>query len=182
MPCPPEPTRISDVNELRPDFWLKAQRWLAAIKNQMQLDIGIHETYRSQERQNWLYQQGRVEGCGTMGRFVTWTKDSNHLYRIALDFHFRKNGKAIWDVPLYEKALKLVPPVGYGLESLAPTEFVHVQLLNADSNRTDWQPNQTTEPPKQVLRVFIPGITEQVGEGTLIGDKVYLSKLGELKK
>ncbi len=48
----------------------------AGIKN-----IFITETYRSQERQNYLYAQGRTRS----GQIVTWTLDSNHKSRLAWD-------------------------------------------------------------------------------------------------
>ncbi|MGE7954798.1 M15 family metallopeptidase, partial [Lysinibacillus xylanilyticus] len=48
----------------------------AGIKN-----IFITETYRSQERQNYLYAQGRTRP----GQIVTWTLNSNHKSRLAWD-------------------------------------------------------------------------------------------------
>ncbi|MGE6516625.1 M15 family metallopeptidase [Lysinibacillus sphaericus] len=48
----------------------------AGIKN-----IFITETYRSQERQKYLYAQGRTRP----GQIVTWTLNSNHKSRLAWD-------------------------------------------------------------------------------------------------
>ncbi len=48
----------------------------AGIKN-----IFITETYRSQERQNYLFAQGRTRP----GQIVTWTLNSNHKSRLAWD-------------------------------------------------------------------------------------------------
>ncbi|MFC9538673.1 M15 family metallopeptidase [Lysinibacillus sp. NPDC056959] len=48
----------------------------AGIKN-----IFITETYRSQERQKYLYAQGRTRP----GQIVTWTLSSNHSSRLAWD-------------------------------------------------------------------------------------------------
>ena len=44
-------------------------------------NIFITETYRSQERQNYLYAQGRTRS----GNIVTWTRTSNHSGRLAWD-------------------------------------------------------------------------------------------------
>ena len=44
-------------------------------------NIFITETYRSQERQNYLYAQGRTRS----GSIVTWTRTSNHSGRLAWD-------------------------------------------------------------------------------------------------
>jgi len=52
------------------------QCYKAGIKN-----IFITETYRSQERQNYLYAQGRTRP----GQIVTWTLNSNHKTRLAWD-------------------------------------------------------------------------------------------------
>lgn len=45
------------------------------------VDIFITETYRSQARQNYLYEQGRTRP----GQQVTWTRNSNHTSRRAWD-------------------------------------------------------------------------------------------------
>ncbi|MFJ7647701.1 M15 family metallopeptidase [Lysinibacillus sp. NPDC097279] len=52
------------------------ESYKAGIKN-----IFITETYRSQERQNYLYAQGRTRP----GQIVTWTLNSNHKSRLAWD-------------------------------------------------------------------------------------------------
>ena len=44
-------------------------------------NIFITETYRSQERQNYLYAQGRTRA----GQIVTWTTSSRHTSRLAWD-------------------------------------------------------------------------------------------------
>ncbi len=44
-------------------------------------NIFITETYRSQERQNYLYTLGRTRP----GQIVTWTSSSNHTSRLAWD-------------------------------------------------------------------------------------------------
>ncbi|WDU80052.1 M15 family metallopeptidase [Lysinibacillus sp. G01H] len=45
------------------------------------VDIFITETFRSQARQNYLYEQGRTRP----GQVVTWTRNSNHTSRRAWD-------------------------------------------------------------------------------------------------
>ena len=53
------------------------------------LKVKITETYRSQERQNELYAQGRT----TPGQIVTWTKNSRHTSRRAWDICQNIKGK-----------------------------------------------------------------------------------------
>ncbi|WKT75569.1 M15 family metallopeptidase [Lysinibacillus fusiformis] len=74
-------TTCREINELLPAAQLACRLlfqecFKAGIKN-----IFITETYRSQERQNYLYSQGRTRP----GQIVTWTLDSNHKSRLAWD-------------------------------------------------------------------------------------------------
>ena len=170
-----EPKRINDLNELRPDFKAVFIKWFNAANRAMAnlgYGVGITETYRTQERQEYLYKLGRVQGYGTPGRPVTWTKDSNHAYRIAADFHIKKDNRAVWDVALYKKLYELVPPEDYGLESLAPTEWAHLQIKDADNKRTDWSNNPkpvfTIKGNRQVLVLHFKGAEPWVLKGDLV--------------
>jgi len=74
-------TTCRDISELLPASQLACKLlfqecYKAGIKN-----IFITETYRSQERQNYLYSQGRNQP----GQIVTWTLNSNHKSRLAWD-------------------------------------------------------------------------------------------------
>ncbi|MBL3729267.1 M15 family metallopeptidase [Lysinibacillus sp. HST-98] len=74
-------TTCRDISELLPVAQtacrlLFQECFKAGIKN-----VFITETYRSQERQNYLYAQGRTRP----GNIVTWTLDSNHKTRLAWD-------------------------------------------------------------------------------------------------
>ncbi|PNB76413.1 hypothetical protein C1X30_33840 [Pseudomonas sp. FW305-BF6] len=62
-----------DINELLPVAQKACKLFLEECKK-ANLDIFITETFRSQERQNLLYEQGR----SLPGKKVTWTKSSNH--------------------------------------------------------------------------------------------------------
>ncbi len=52
------------------------------------LDIFLTETYRSKERQEELYAQGRTKP----GKVVTWTLQSKHIERCAWDISFKSTG------------------------------------------------------------------------------------------
>jgi len=74
-------TTCRDINELLPPARLAVQLlfqecYKAGIRN-----IFITETYRSQGRQKYLYEQGRTRP----GQIVTWTLNSNHKSRLAWD-------------------------------------------------------------------------------------------------
>lgn len=140
MSCPPEPRANRNLNDLRGDFKNLLVKYLKLVSDGMGLTAKVHETLRTKERQQWLWNQGRVDGCGSPGRHVTWTTDSNHLYGIAADWHFVKGGQAYWGTQWYAEAYKKFPPEDYGLESLAPAYYVHLQLKDAEKRRLTADP------------------------------------------
>ena len=73
-----------DISELEPNAQ-KACRLFLKRCEQRGLDIFITETYRSQERQNYLYSLGRTRA----GNKITWTKNSRHTTRRAWDIACR---------------------------------------------------------------------------------------------
>lgn len=124
-------------------------------------DIFITETYRSQERQNYLYAQGRTQP----GQKVTWTLKSNHSGRLAWDIAVSPpkslydaatlakvgviaqklgitwGGQASWvaagktDRPHFEVKANWMPPKGYKLEGqvIVPSNSkLKVQLIVED--------------------------------------------------
>ena len=69
-----------DISELTP-LAQKACNLFLSCCAEKGLKVCITETYRSQDRQNWLYTQGRTRS----GNIVTWTKNSRHTSRRAWD-------------------------------------------------------------------------------------------------
>ena len=64
------------------------------------LDVFLTETYRSKERQKWLYAQGRTRFPGPI---VTWTLNSNHMSRLAWDIAVNPP-KDLYDAATLNKA------------------------------------------------------------------------------
>lgn len=155
MSCPPEPARIRDMGKLEPVFYQRLSEYLKKItpvvKSFGYRGVGVHETLRTQERQDWLWLQGRVPGCGT--RPVTWIRDSHHSRGIAADWHIIKNdGSVQWNSDVYARVYAAVDPAQFGLETLAPTEFVHLQIEGADTwNRKQ---RQEKEPAEWKIKVY----------------------------
>lgn len=73
-------TACRDLNQLSAQAQKACVLFLEECKKKG-LNVLITETYRSQERQNWLYEQGRSRA----GKVVTWTKNSRHTSRRAWD-------------------------------------------------------------------------------------------------
>lgn len=71
---------IRDISQLSPSAQTACNMFLAECRRRG-LDIFITETYRTQERQDYLYSLGRTKG----GSKVTWTQNSRHTSRRAWD-------------------------------------------------------------------------------------------------
>jgi hypothetical protein len=113
---------IADANK-----FLAARGW----------SLQILETYRTAERQNELWRQGRNKNGAVTDpkKIVTYTTDSLHEYRLAFDWcparRDPKTGKILeipWQNPdLWDAVYAAVPPSKYGLEVLS-WERPHLQI------------------------------------------------------
>ena len=72
---------VKALDGLDPDLRARVERVIERMKNEYGHDVTIVETVRSQERQDWLYEQGRTRE----GSVVTWTRDSAHTHGEAVD-------------------------------------------------------------------------------------------------
>ena len=87
-----------DILELTPSAQKACNMFLEECKRQG-LNVLITETYRSQERQNYLYEQGRTRS----GKKVTWTKNSRHTSRRAWDICKNVKGAEYSDSAFFKK-------------------------------------------------------------------------------
>jgi len=114
------------------------------------LDCHVFESYRSQERQNKLYRQGRQD----KGNIVTWTDKSRHTQREAVDMAFGGEGEWTWEGD-WDKMIEIASH--YGLESLAPREMAHLQDDGKEFNKkpvsTHMKNQMKAEVPKN-LQIF----------------------------
>lgn len=74
-------TVFRDPALLQPEFRSKVERVVQRMKGETGADVTIRESWRSQTRQNALYDQGR----STSGPVVTWTQNSRHSSGLAAD-------------------------------------------------------------------------------------------------
>lgn len=86
-----------DINELTTNAQKACRLFLTECEKQG-LKVLITETYRSQERQNYLYEQGRTRE----GNKVTWTKSSRHTSRRAWDICQNVKGKEYSDKSFFK--------------------------------------------------------------------------------
>jgi len=72
---------VRDTNALAPDLRARLDRVISRMRDEYGSDVSVVETARSQERQDFLYAQGRTRE----GAVVTWTHDSAHTRGEAVD-------------------------------------------------------------------------------------------------
>ena len=87
-----------DINELSPVAQKACRLFLTECKKNG-LPVLITETYRSQARQNYLYEQGRTRP----GKVVTWTRNSRHTGRMAWDICKNVKGHEYSDALFFKK-------------------------------------------------------------------------------
>ncbi len=74
-------TPVRTVDALAPELREKLTRVVERMKQEYGHDVDVVETARSQDRQDFLYEQGRTRA----GAVVTWTRDSAHTRGEAVD-------------------------------------------------------------------------------------------------
>lgn len=114
-------TICRDTSKLAPFFRERLELALAECKKQ-KLSVAVFEAYRSPERQDVLYAQGRINKKPIVTMAKGW--QSWHQYGLAVDLAF-KNGKSwTWEGP-WSKVLAVFHD--HGFESLS-FEKSHVQI------------------------------------------------------
>jgi peptidoglycan LD-endopeptidase CwlK len=92
MPNPGQ--RDNDPTHLHPVFRSKAKAVLEQCASE-QLPFQLFEGFRSPERQQYLYDQGRTRPGSIVTKARPWT--SYHQYGVAADFVLFENGRWSWD-------------------------------------------------------------------------------------
>lgn len=114
-----------DINALTPTAQKACRLFLEKCK-EAGLNIFITETYRSQERQNELWEQGRTKP----GNIVTWTLNSRHTGRMAWDI--ATNGPNLYDMTVIRKAGAIAQglSITWGGNWYTP-DYVHFEITNS---------------------------------------------------
>jgi len=99
--------RISSLDELDDKTREAAELFLRIARDQG-LNVTITETYRTQERQDYLYTQGRTRG----GAVVTWTRNSRHTKRDAFDIAKDSPGHEYDDTAFFKKCADIGESIG----------------------------------------------------------------------
>ncbi|MDO5725904.1 MAG: M15 family metallopeptidase [Tissierellia bacterium] len=97
---------INDLDQLSPHTEKLAREFLKRC-DEKGLAVKITETYRTQNRQDYLYAQGRAYE----GLVVTWTKNSKHTMRRAFDIA-KKGNDPYGDDKFFEQCAKIGKEIG----------------------------------------------------------------------
>ena len=98
---------VRSISELTPNAQKACNLFLDKCR-EAGLNVLITETYRSQERQDYLYSLGRT----VKGNKVTWTKNSRHTSRRAWDICKNVKGQEYSDNSFFKKCGEIAAQLG----------------------------------------------------------------------
>ncbi len=127
-------TPIRDPNALATELRTRLDRVIARMRDEYGSDVSIVETARSQERQDFLYAQGRTRP----GPVVTWTQDSAHTRGAAVDVLVDGS----WNNAVGFARLQRIAREE-GLRTLGVKDPGHLELLS-NGRQTDVSANVST--------------------------------------
>lgn len=107
LPVLQKTERCNDLNQLSPETKELCEEFMEKCKTEG-LPVAITETYRTQERQNMLYEQGRT----TSGAVVTWTRKSQHTSRRAFDIMKNVQGEEYTDEEFFRRCAEIGREIG----------------------------------------------------------------------
>lgn len=119
-----------DLSTLHPVFRLPLEAWLERAQGEAQhVRLFVTEARRTLGRQKHLYASGRTRD----GPIVTNTLDSRHRWGLAADLAMqRPTGELVWAEDSWAWLYKVAPPARFGLRSLDPFEWVHLEFRYSD--------------------------------------------------
>lgn len=100
-------TTCRDISELTLLAQIACELFIHECEKQG-LNVLITETYRSQERQDYLYEQGRTRS----GQVVTWTRNSRHTSRRAWDICKNAKGHEYDDTSFFKQCGAIAKELG----------------------------------------------------------------------
>jgi uncharacterized protein YcbK (DUF882 family) len=144
-------TPVRDTSALVPELRQRLDRVIERMKNEYGHDVTVVETARSQERQDFLYEQGRTRS----GAVVTWTRDSAHTQGEAVDVIV----DGTWsNAEGFARLQRLAREEG--LRTLGVRDPGHLEL----ADRTSTGAQMATDTPSKSAPVATPLISTSSGQ------------------
>ena len=154
-----------DINELTEEAQ-KACRMFLAECGAQGLNVLITETYRSQERQNYLYEQGRTRA----GKKVTWTKNSRHTSRRAWDICRNVKGQEYSNTTFFRRCGDIARSMGitWGGDWSAP-DMPHFEVPEGWEYKGDEKMTAEERKKFNLLAEQVEKLTERIDK---LGKKI----------
>ena len=172
-----------DINELHPKVKELALK-LVEVCKQNGLNIAIGETYRTKERQNELYAQGRTKPGNIVTNARGDSMSSYHQWRLAFDIFNNKKGDE-YNMSVLKKAGELGQKLGleWGGSWQGFKDYPHFQYT---FGLTVQDLKQGKKPPIQTIEENIKNQTyieavKNINVKGIISDVPYWSKLDQIK-
>lgn len=112
-------TPNADADALNPDFRTRLARVVSRMHDEFGKDVSLVEGFRTQSRQDHLYDQGRVNP----GEVVTWTKSSKHTLGLAADVTI---DGGYTDAAGFQQLAQIAAQEG--LRTLGPKDPGHIEM------------------------------------------------------
>ncbi len=109
----------ADADALNPDFRTRLARVVSRMHDEFGKDVDLVEGFRTQSRQDHLYDQGRV----SPGEVVTWTKASKHTLGLAADVTI---DGGYTDTAGFQQLAQIAAQEG--LRTLGPKDPGHIEM------------------------------------------------------
>ncbi len=146
----------SDTDALNPDFRARLGRVITRMHDEYGKDVQLVEGFRTQSRQDFLYDQGRTRP----GDVVTWTKSSKHTLGLAADV---KIDGSYTDSAGFQQLAQIAAQEG--LRTLGSKDPGHVELPTRGGAAAWGPPAATTNINDSVTRAI--GIA--LDQGSAVG-------------
>lgn len=158
-------TACRDVSELTPNAQKACNLFLQKCE-ESGLNVLVTETYRSQERQNYLYEQGRSRS----GKIVTWTKNSRHTSRRAWDICQNVKGKEYSDSGFFKACGDIAKSLGItwgGTWKQADTPHFEI-----DTNWNYEEENEMTEVERTKFNALVEAVENMSNTIDKLADRI----------
>lgn len=143
-------TQCRDISELTSNAQTACRLFLDRCAR-CGLNVFITETYRSQERQNYLYSLGRT----LSGKKVTWTKNSRHTSRRAWDIACK--GDNLYDSAVLKKCGTVAVELGITWGGIWNTpDYPHFEVSE------DWNYSEEDEKMTESEKAKIQAIDDSL--------------------
>ena len=109
----------ADADALNPDFRTRLARVVSRMHDEFGKDVNLVEGFRTQSRQDHLYEQGRMRP----GEVVTWTKASKHTLGLAADVTI---DGGYTDTAGFQQLAQIAAQEG--LRTLGPKDPGHIEM------------------------------------------------------